>query len=230
MVLYSICKPLFIWFCRENAEYFHRSRKELASPHNIYISRTLSEPGLEMNPIGIIKRETTAFVMIDIQEKLVPVILGIDLLVANANLLVRASEILKVPLIVTEQYPKGLGHTTKRIQLPEKSRVIEKLCFSCFGSDEFIRRINQLKCNTIVLFGIEAHVCILKTALDALKLRLEVHVVADAISSRTPENKSIAVERMRQSGVFIASTEMIIFQLMEGAGTEEFKLLSKLIK
>jgi nicotinamidase-related amidase len=183
-----------------------------------------------MDKLGIIDRKKTVFVLVDIQYKFIPVIKNIEKVILNSNILVKASEILKIPLIVTEQYPKGLGHTCEKINLPSKKHLIEKVSFSCFGSDEFVKKIKELKVDSIVLFGIEAHVCILKTALDALKNNLDVYVVADAISSRTAENKSIAIERMRQSGVFIVSTEMIVFQLLDKAGTEEFKQISKLVK
>ena len=183
-----------------------------------------------MNKLGVIDRKKTVFVLVDIQDKFIPVIKDIEKIISNSNILVKASEILNIPLIVTEQYPKGLGRTYEKISLPSKKYPIEKVSFSCFDSDEFVKKIKELKVDSIVLFGIEAHVCILKTALDALKNNLEVHVVADAISSRTAENKSIAIERMRQSGVFIVSTEMILFQLLDKAGTEEFKLISNLVK
>lgn len=183
-----------------------------------------------MNKLGIINRETTAFVLVDIQDKFIPVIHNIEEVISNANILTKSAEILKIPLIVTEQYPKGLGHTSKKIYIPNKSRIFEKMSFSCFGNEKFVEEIKKLCIKSIVLFGIEAHVCVLKTALDALKNNYEVHVVGDAISSRKYENKVLAIERMRQSGAFIASTEMILFQLMDVAGTEEFKLISKLIK
>ena len=183
-----------------------------------------------MNKLGIIDKKKTVFVLVDIQDKFIPVINDIDKIISNSNVLIKTSEILNIPLIVTEQYSKGLGHTSKGINLPDKKHLIEKTSFSCFGSDEFVKKIKELKVDSIVLFGIEAHVCILKTALDALKNNFDVHVVGDAISSRTFENKSIAIERMRQSGAFIVSTEMILFQLLDRAGTEEFKLISNLIK
>ena len=183
-----------------------------------------------MNPLGIINRNKTAFVLIDIQEKFIPVIKDMERVISNANVLVKASEILEVPLIVTEQYPKGLGKTSNEISLPLNQHLIEKTEFSCFGNKEFVEKIKELGVDSIILFGIEAHVCILQTALDALKNGLDVHVIADAISSRTLENKSIAIERMRQSGIFIISTEMLLFQLLGKAGTEEFKLISGLIK
>jgi nicotinamidase-related amidase len=183
-----------------------------------------------MNKLGIIDKKKTVFVLVDIQDKFIPVINDIDRIISNSNILVKASEILNIPLIVTEQYPKGLGYTTKKIDLPDKKYLIEKINFSCFESEEFVKKIKELKVDSIVLFGVEAHVCILKTALDALKNNFDVHVVVDAISSRSLENKTIAIERMRQSGIFIVSTEMILFQLLDKAGTEEFKLISSLIK
>ena len=183
-----------------------------------------------MTSLGLLSREKTVFVLVDIQEKFLPVINNIDEVIKNANILAKASGILKIPLIVTEQYPKGLGHITNKITLPSDYSLIEKTHFSCFGSPEFIEKIRTLKINSIVLFGIEAHVCILKTALDALKNNIDVHVIQDTVSSRTYENKMIAIERMRHSGAFIASTEMILFQLLEAAGTDEFKEISRLIK
>ncbi|MBN2403839.1 MAG: hydrolase [Spirochaetes bacterium] len=183
-----------------------------------------------MSAFGIINRDKTAFVLIDIQEKFVPAISAIKEVISNAEILMQSAIILNIPVIVTEQYPKGLGKTVNNIKLPAGTPVIEKLHFSCFGNNEFRNKINELGVESVVLFGIEAHVCLLKTALDAIQLNLGVHVVADAVSSRTPANKSIALERMRQSGAFIVSTEMILFQLMEYSGTDEFKAISKLIK
>jgi nicotinamidase-related amidase len=183
-----------------------------------------------MGEFGILDRRKTAFVLVDVQEKFIPVIHDVDKVIKNSNVLIGAAEILGIPLIVTEQYPKGLGKTCERIKLPKDSKVIEKVHFSCFGSGGFLKEVEKLKVKSIILFGIEAHVCILNTALDALKNGFEVHVVADAVSSRSAENKSIEIERMRQSGAFIASTEMILFQLMEKSGTGEFRQISKLIK
>jgi len=183
-----------------------------------------------MNKLGIIDRKKTAFILVDVQEKFMPVINNIDKVIANSNILIKSAEILQIPLIATEQYPKGLGKTVDAINLPEKKAPIEKVCFSCFDSEEFSRKVKELKIESIVLFGIEAHVCILQTSLAALKNNLDVYVVSDAVSSRTPENKAIAIDRMHQSGVFIVSTEMLLFQLLKKAGTEEFRQISKLIK
>lgn len=184
-----------------------------------------------MNQLGLINRDDTVFVMVDIQEQFVPVISDMEQVISNANILLKIAKILNIPLIVTEQYPQGLGHTTEQLQLPPalRDQVIEKISFSCFDSDAFVARLDDLERSTLVLFGIEAHVCILKTALHGLKKGFDVHVIADATSSRELENKTLALDRMRQSGVFIASTEMILFQLQKVAGTDEFKKLNKLI-
>lgn len=179
---------------------------------------------------GIPERDEVVFILVDIQERFLPVINNIDGVIDNANRLVKGASILGIPLIVTEQYPKGLGKTVDSIELNTGQDIIEKISFDCFGCDEFTRKLNSLAAKTLVIFGIEAHVCVLKTALEAVARNYETHVVADAVSSRTQENKILALERLRQSGVFITSTEMILFQLMDRAGTEEFKAISRLVK
>lgn len=179
---------------------------------------------------GIPNRVETTFILIDIQEKFLPVIYDIETVISNANKLVKGSSILKIPLIVTEQYPRGLGHTVNSISLENNQEIIEKIHFDCFGCNTFIERLDALNPKTLVIFGIESHVCVLKTCLSAISKGYHVHIVADAVSSRTSENKAIALERMRQSGAFIVSTEMILFQLIDQAGTDEFKEISKLVK
>ncbi|MFC1716064.1 hydrolase [Candidatus Poribacteria bacterium] len=179
---------------------------------------------------GIIKRDETAFVLVDIQERFLPVIHNMEAVIDNANKLVSGASILKVPLIVTEQYPKGLGHTVDGIHLDEGQEIIEKISFDCFGCDDFVKKLEEMNVKSLVIFGVEAHVCVLKTALEAVARDYETHTIADAVSSRTAKNKALALERLRQSGVFIASTEMILFQLMDCAGTDEFKAISRLVK
>ena len=180
--------------------------------------------------LGIPKREHTALLVIDVQERLMPVIHGQETMFANVNKLLRGAEILDLETIITEQYPKGLGNTCKEIQLPENPVVIEKVCFSCLMNETVSEQLKLTNIKSLILCGAEAHICVLKTALDALKEGYEVHVVADAVSSRTPENKQLALDRMRQAGAFITSTEMILFMLLDKAGTDEFKAISKLIK
>ena len=159
-----------------------------------------------------------------------PVIANQQQVFDNANKLLQGAQILNLPIIVTEQYPKGLGKTCPEIQLPANQQITEKTCFSCMLSDGVMRQLIDAGAKSVILAGAEAHICVLKTALDALQNGFEVHVVADAVSSRTEQNRQLALERMRQSGAFIVSVEMILFQLLEAAGTDEFKQISKLIK
>ncbi len=177
---------------------------------------------------GKLKKEDCLLLVIDIQERLIPVIHQHEEVIHNANILLKGMEILGVPVIVTEQYPKGLGNTCKEILLGEDAKVMEKITFSCLAND-YIKESVQSK-KQIIICGVEAHICVLKTALDLLDEGYQVHLITDAVSSRKKENKQVAIERMKQSGVFISSTEMILFQLLDKAGTEEFKLISKLIK
>lgn len=184
---------------------------------------------LSMN-LGLPVNEHTALLVIDLQERLMPVIFEQEKVFANVNKLLRGAEILNLETFITEQYPKGLGHTCKEVQLPETPNIIEKVCFSSMLSEPVSEQLKLTNIKSLIICGVEAHICVLKTALDAIKAGYEVHVVADAVSSRTPENKQLALDRMRQSGAFITSTEMILFMLLEKAGTEEFKAISKLIK
>lgn len=187
---------------------------------------------MTMKQLGLINRDDTILVMIDIQEKFTSVISEIDTVIENTNILLKAAEILKIPILMTEQYPKGLGSTTTRIHVPAEveSRKIEKLAFSCFDSEDFVACLQELGRKTIVLCGIETHICILKTALHGLKEGYQVHVVADATSSRELQDKSLSIARMRQSGVFIVTTEMLLFQLLKVAGTDTFRRIYELIK
>jgi isochorismate hydrolase len=182
-----------------------------------------------MDRLGILEREGAVFVLVDIQEKFVPAMSNIEGTIKNAGILVETSKRLGIPLLVTEQYPKGLGHTSGKISIPESAHIIEKTSFGCFGCSAFVEKIGELKPRQMVLFGLESHICVLKTALEALKMGIEVHAVADAICSRKEENKYLGIERMKQSGVFIVPAETVLFQLMDDSGSEEFMELRKLI-
>ncbi len=177
---------------------------------------------------GKLKKDDCLFLVIDIQERLMPVIFQQEQVIRNTNILLKGMQIVGVPVLVTEQYPKGLGNTCKEIELPEGQAIFEKITFSCNATACISEKLQYKK--QIILTGAEAHICVLKTALDLAEQDHEVHVVADAVSSRTSENKFYALQRMRQSGVFIETTEMVLFQLLDQAGTDEFKAISKLIK
>lgn len=179
---------------------------------------------------GIPVREHTTLLVIDVQDRLMPVIHEHERILTNVNKLLRAADTLGVKTIVTEQYPQGLGNTCEEIILAETTPIIEKINFSCMLSEAVDEQLKLSNTKSLIICGVEAHVCVLKTALEAIDQGYEVHVVADAVSSRTSENKLLALERMRQSGIYITSVEMILFMLMNKAGTDEFKAISKLIK
>ena len=179
---------------------------------------------------GRLDKEHTAFVLIDIQERLAPAISGIQDVIDNANKLSRGASVLKIPMLVTEQYPKGLGHTLDAVWLPPEQHIVEKITFGCFACEEFAKSIEALNVRSLVIFGIEAHVCVLQTALEGVERGYEVHVVANAISSRKKVDKDIALSRMQQDGIYLVSTEMVLFQLLKRAGTDGFRSISKLVK
>jgi nicotinamidase-related amidase len=173
-----------------------------------------------------LEAERCALVVVDIQEKLLPPIFQKELLVRNAKLLIRAAEILKIPALVSTQYSRGLGNTVAEIAslLPE-ANAIDKDKFSCFGSDMFCAAIKRVpgNRNTLLLCGMEGHICVMQTALGALREGYIVHVASDAVSSRTEWNWKIGLERMRAAGAVISSTEMMIYELMRSSASAAFK-------
>ena len=179
---------------------------------------------------GLINKETTALLVIDVQEKLMPVVQDAEQIFANVNRLIKGVTTINVPIVITEQYPKGLGNTCAEVEIPEGIQPIEKICFSCIQSANVLEELKARNITSLIVCGVESHICVLKTTLEALEKNIEVHVVADAVSSRTTANKQLALERMRQSGAFIVSTEIILFQLIDEAGTDAFKTISRLIK
>jgi len=148
--------------------------------------------------------------------------------VRNAQLLIRAAGILKIPALVSTQYAKGLGGTVPEVAslLPE-TEAIDKTLFSCFGSDVFCSVLKRVpgQRNTLLLCGMESHVCVTQTALGALREGYLVHVASDAVSSRTKWNWKIGLERMRSAGAVISSTEMMIYELMRSSSSAAFKEL-----
>ncbi len=170
--------------------------------------------------------------LIDVQERLFPHIANYEIHQEAMVKLIQGFDILEIPLMVTEQYVKGLGKTVSALESirSEHSRVFEKMCFSCCGSDLFLDSVAQSGRNTIILFGIEAHVCVLQTALDLLEAGYRVAVVEDAVGSRKESDKQTALARMRQAGVVPVSVESILLELCVSSGSPQFKAISKLIK
>lgn len=174
--------------------------------------------------------DNSLLLVIDVQEKLMPVIHEQQKIIQNIQTLMQGAMVLGLDMLLTEQYPKGLGHTIPELSYTTNTPVFEKECFSCLLQANVKTHVEQAGKKHLILCGVESHICVLKTALDAVAQGYTVHVVADAVSSRTPENKALALERMRQAGVFIVSLEMMLFMLIDRAGTAEFKAISKLIK
>jgi nicotinamidase-related amidase len=178
----------------------------------------------------IIKEEAAA-VVVDIQERLLPHIHEGDLMLSNCLKLIEGLNILSVPLIVTQQYSRGLGPTVQAIvQMFPEFRYIEKISFSCFGEPAFEKEITRLGKKDIILFGIEAHVCVLQSCLDLLEAGKRPVVVEDCVSSRKPKDKDIAIERMRQEGARITTMESLLFELTCVAGNDTFKRISGIVK
>jgi nicotinamidase-related amidase len=177
--------------------------------------------------------EQCALIVVDLQEKLLPPIWRKEQLVKNAQLLIRLAGILKIPAIVTTQYAKGLGNTVPEIAslLPETT-PIDKLMFSCFGSDVFCSLLKRLpgERTTVLLCGMETHICVMQTALDALREGYVVHVASDAVSSRAEWNWHVGLDRMRAAGAVISSTEMMIYELLRSSGAPAFKALLPYLK
>jgi nicotinamidase-related amidase len=172
--------------------------------------------------------EQCALIVVDIQSKLLPPIFHKDELVRNSQLLIRAAGILKIPSVVTTQYAKGLGGSVPEIaSLLPQTEPIDKQLFSCFGSDAFCSTLKRLpgQRNTLLLCGMESHICVMQTALAALREGYLVHIASDAVSSRTEWNWKIGLERMRAAGAVISSTEMMIYELMKSSGSAAFKEL-----
>jgi nicotinamidase-related amidase len=177
--------------------------------------------------------EQCALIVVDIQQKLLPPIFQKDQLVHNAQLLIRAAGILKIPAMVTTQYSKGLGQTVPEIaSLLPTAETIDKDRFSCFGSDSFCTLLKHLpgNRNTLLLCGMESHICVTQTALGALREGYLVHVASDAVSSRTEWNWKIGLERMRAAGAVISSTEMSIYELMRSSSSPAFKEMLPYLK
>ena len=178
-----------------------------------------------------INRKHAALIVIDIQERLLPAIFDKEKVMENTLRLIKGSNILGLPVFVTEQYRKGLGQTVAGVAEQVSPFVaVEKLAFSACGAAGFKPALKRKNIFDVILCGIESHVCISQTCLDFLDGGSRVFVVADAVSSRTVENHRIAIERMRDAGATMVSTEMILFELLQEAGTAEFKQILALVK
>ena len=179
-------------------------------------------------------REHTAVVVVDVQERLFPAMDADhrEEVMRNIKVLATSARRLRVPIFVTEQYPKGLGHTLEEVvdALGPGVEPIEKVAFSSCGVGAFRSGLEAAGARHVVLAGIEAHVCVLMSALDLLAEGYSVHVVADAVTSRTQANWRLAMDYLRQAGAVVTSTETVLFQLLGQADTEDFRELARLVR
>jgi isochorismate hydrolase len=167
-------------------------------------------------------------VLIDVQEKLTPLVQKPDQLIERCHWIMRLAKELSVPTLVSEQYSKGLGHSVSPLHEENShSKPIEKVYFSCWKEPHFKQTLEALKKQQIVLIGIETHVCVLQTALDLIQAGYQVFVVVDAVSSRHEIDYRYGLKRMKQDGAHLVTAEMVFFEWVEQAGTPEFKHLSQ---
>lgn len=183
------------------------------------------------NPF-LLDREEAVLCVVDIQEKLAARMEEKERVIANAVMLAKSALRLDVPVIVTEQYPKGVGATViELITALDKQYVpIEKLCFGCADEPVFMEQLKTVRRRQVLLCGMESHVCVLQTCLQLLDRGYRVHVAADTICSRQREHKELALDQMRQAGAVVTCAEAAVFQLLRRAGTPEFKDFLSIIK
>ena len=176
--------------------------------------------------------DDTILVIIDMQEKLVNSSESSENIVLNTAKIAKAAEILSIPVIVTEQYPQGLGHTVDLLKnnLPESATIIEKTSFSAAKEAEFARSITQINRKQILLCGIETHICVLQTALGLMENGFDVYILKDCCSSRHNKDNDIGIELLRQYAVAIINVEIALFDLIKTSEHEHFKELQALIK
>lgn len=179
----------------------------------------------------MLKPEETALVVIDVQGKLAQLMYERERLFRALATLVRGARLIGVPIILTEQVPEKLGDTISDLrELLTDSKPIAKSSFSCVREPAFEDELKALGRHNLVLAGIETHVCVYQTARDLLERGYRVEVATDAVSSRSAENRSIGLTRMKSEGAYLTSVEMVLFELQEVAKGERFRELSRLIK
>lgn len=178
-----------------------------------------------------LNRDDALLLIIDIQERLAVVMKEKERVVRNCLHLIELARMIKLPVVVTEQYPKGLGRTVSELQsaFPDY-KPIEKVAFNCCDEPAFLSELRRRGRKKIIVTGMETHVCVLQTATGLLQDGFVAHVVEDAVCSRADEDRRTGIEFMRDAGAIITCTETVLFQLLKVAGTEEFKKISQRIK
>ena len=178
----------------------------------------------------MLELHNTVMVLVDLQDKLLPAMHNTEALLDSTDRLVRGMLLLEAAILWAEQNPAGLGATSQKIAKHLPGEAISKMSFGCCGEKKFISSLESLNRKQVVLAGIETHVCVYQTAIELIRRGYQVHVVSDAVSSRTPENKAIGLQLMKAAGASITSMETVLFELMKAADGEKFKELLKIVK
>jgi nicotinamidase-related amidase len=180
----------------------------------------------------LLRPERAALVVIDLQEKLLPAIASKERVLRNSVLLLRLAEVLGLPTVLTTQYQRGLGPTVPEVVEAAAGTVpLDKVSFGCFGSPEFLARLEALGGrDQLLVAGIESHICVAQTVLGALEKGYTVHVASDAVGSRAEENRAIGLGRMEKAGALLSSTEMAIYELLGRSDAAAFKKMLPLLK
>ncbi|MBN2020952.1 MAG: hydrolase [Sedimentisphaerales bacterium] len=179
----------------------------------------------------MLNEKDCCLVIVDVQGKLAGLMHDKDKLFKNIRILIQAARILQIPVLWCQQVPASLGPTVPEIaELLAGNEPIDKSSFSCCGCEEFNTKLEKLGRKQVLLCGIEAHVCVYQTAVDLMEENFEVDVIADAVSSRTPDNRQIGLNRIAAEGAHISSTEMALFEILKSADHPQFRLIAKLVK
>ncbi len=180
----------------------------------------------------LLNADKAVLLVVDIQEKFVPVVFAVERLIAKTTALIEAAKLLELPIVVSEQYPKGLGSTVKALSdiLPEGAVRLEKTAFGCLGDQGIADHLKSLGRSQIMVCGLEAHVCVNQTVHQLLSAQYQVHLIEDALATRDPVNLEIGVRKMREAGAITSCVEMAIFELMGQSKHPKFKALQALIK
>ncbi len=183
-----------------------------------------------MEPV-ILSAKNSVFLLIDFQEKILPAISNREQVLFESERLLRAASVLKIPVLATEQYPKGLGKTVQPLSsLFDHSLLVTKNAFSCFDAEGFEELLERQNRRTVVLFGIESHICVFTTAMDLKRRGFEAVVAVEACGSRKVEHHKLAMRNLLAAGVAVLPVETVIYQLIYRSGTPEFKALLPLFK
>jgi len=184
-----------------------------------------------MSSAGLFNPTRVALLVVDEQERLMSAIHEADRVVRNSRKMLQAATALGMPVVYTEQYPKGLGGTLPAIrELLHEQLPIEKTVFGCFKSAAFTEALGQFQVDTLLIAGVETHICVFQTAAQAIERGLSVHILSDAVGARTPERHSVGMERLRQLGAVISDTDMAIYEYLGEAATPLFRQVLPLLK